>query len=47
VLGLFLLRQNGGDREPEVAVRDERLTDRDRDLQAAYESGVEDLVEVV
>jgi hypothetical protein len=28
-------------------VRDERLTDRERDLEEAYESGVEDLVEVV
>jgi EmrB/QacA subfamily drug resistance transporter len=47
VLGLVLLRQNRGESEPEVTVRDERLTDRERDLEEAYESGVEDLVEVV
>jgi MFS family permease len=47
VLGLLLLRQNRGEREPEVTVRDERLTERQRDLEEAYESGVEDLVEVV
>jgi len=47
VLGLLLLRSGSGEREPEVTVRDERLTQRDRDLETAYESGVEDLVEVV
>ncbi len=47
VLGLVLLRQNRSERDPEVTVRDERLTDRQRDLEEAYESGVEDLVEVV
>jgi EmrB/QacA subfamily drug resistance transporter len=47
LLGLVLLRQNRGEREPEVTVRDERLTERQRDLEQAYETGVEDLVEVV
>jgi EmrB/QacA subfamily drug resistance transporter len=47
VLGLVLLRSKSGEREPEVTVSDERATQRERDLEAAYESGVEDLVEVV
>jgi MFS family permease len=47
ILGVLLLRQNRGDGEPEVKMSDERLTQRDRDLEEAYESGVEDLVEVV
>jgi hypothetical protein len=47
VLGIVLLRERRGNREPEVSVRDERLTQRESDLAEAYESGVEDLVEVV
>jgi EmrB/QacA subfamily drug resistance transporter len=47
VLALLLLRQNRGDREGEVTVRDERRPAPEGDLDAAYESGVEDLVEVV
>jgi EmrB/QacA subfamily drug resistance transporter len=47
VLGVLLLRQNRGGSEPEVAVTDERLAQRESDLAQAYESGVEDLVEVV
>ncbi len=46
-LGLVLLRQNRGQSEPEVTLRDERVIQRERDLEEAYESGVEDLVEVV
>jgi EmrB/QacA subfamily drug resistance transporter len=47
VLGLLFLRQNRGTREPEVTVRDARRAEPESDLEAAYESGVEDLVEVV
>jgi len=47
VLALVLLRENRGERGGELAVRDERRPDAEDELDGAYESGVEDLVEVV